>query len=62
MTNVFKIPDHVVLPEDQVQVNSQYTEEDEKQLDLEIKELEDKILTVSDEKAYKYMYITCRMF
>ncbi|CAG2228259.1 MIS12 [Mytilus edulis] len=46
MTNVFKIPDHVVLPEDQAQAGNQYTEEDEKQIDLEIKQLEDKLLTI----------------
>lgn len=46
MTNVFKIPDHIILPEDHVQADNQYTQEDEKQLDSEIKQLEDKILTI----------------
>lgn len=47
--NIFKIPASVLLPEDKVHCNKQFTEEDEKLLDKELEELERKI------KAAKYV-------
>jgi len=47
--NIFKIPANVLLPEDKVHCNHQYTVEDEKQIDKELEELEKKI------KAAKYV-------
>lgn len=47
--NIFKIPANILLPEDKVHWNHQYTEEDEKRVDKELEELEKKI------KAAKYV-------
>ena len=46
ITNVLKIPDHIVLPNDKVQMEHQYTTEDEQQLDMEVQQLKDQILAV----------------
>lgn len=47
--NIFKIPANILLPEDKVHHEHQYTAEDKKQIDEELKELERKI------KAAKYV-------
>jgi len=45
--NVFNIPPHVVLPENQHEADCQYTAEDTKKLDTEIQQLKEKIMAVS---------------
>ncbi|XP_078379450.1 protein MIS12 homolog [Oculina patagonica] len=47
--NIFKIPANILLPEDKVHHDHQYTVEDEKEIDKELEELERKI------KAAKYV-------
>lgn len=46
ITNVLKIPDHIVLPSDKIQMEHQYTIEDEQQVDMEIQQLKDQILSI----------------
>ncbi|XP_070538312.1 protein MIS12 homolog [Ptychodera flava] len=43
ISNIFHIPSHVILPEDKVQLDHAYTEDDEDKLDQELTELRQKI-------------------
>ena len=47
MTNVVRIPDHVLLPEDEIHKTIKYTDSEDSHLDREIEELEQKIICVS---------------
>ncbi|KAI0208679.1 MIS12 kinetochore complex component [Lamellibrachia satsuma] len=44
-TNIFHIPENVLLPEDRPHAKYSYTEEEEKALDHDIKELQEKMVT-----------------
>ena len=46
MTNVCRIPDHVLLPEDEVHRTIQHTESDDVSLDKDIAQLEQQIKCV----------------
>lgn len=46
MNNVFTIPPYLVLPSDRKQIDSPCTEEEMRELDLDIQEATDKIIAV----------------
>ena len=47
MTNVVRIPDHVLLPEDEIHKTIKCTDSEDSHLDREIEVLEQKIIIVS---------------
>ena len=53
-TNIFHIPEQVLLPEDKPHAKYSHTQEEEEALDRDIKELQEKMVTV----CHKFYYIT----
>lgn len=46
-SNIFKVPKHVVLPEDEVHMSSPCTAKEDEKLDAELEDLKQKIIEAS---------------